>query len=134
MRYDQYHVAKRLTRSQTLQNEETESARGVNYTESAGEPKDHFISPFKVDDPITDHVRQVQDNSLCKSLTTPVSKHITPENHIRQQARVTPGSPTSPEPFTSLTFKDPLHMTICNQRTVVVEMRQMWTLILQILI
>ncbi len=41
------------------------------------------------------------------SLITPVSKHITPENHIPQQAHVTPGSLTSPEPITSLTFKDP---------------------------
>ncbi len=83
---------------------------GVNYIESTGEPKQHFRSPFKhvkVDDPITDHV---QDNSLSESLTiltTPVFKHITPENHIPQQAYVTPGSLTSPEPIASLTFKDP---------------------------
>ncbi len=74
------------TRSQTLHNEEIESARGVNYIESAGEPKHHFIGLFNVDDPITDHVSQVQDNILSESLTTPVSKHITPENHISQQA------------------------------------------------
>ncbi len=47
MRSEQYHVEKRVTRSQTLQNEEIQSTRGVNYIESAGEPKDHFISPFK---------------------------------------------------------------------------------------
>ncbi len=107
MRSEQYHVEKRVKRSQTLQNQEIESACGVNYIESAGEPKHHFISPFKVDDPITDHVSQVQDNSLSDSLTTPFSKHITPENHIPQQAYVTPGSLTSPEPVTSLTFRDP---------------------------
>ncbi len=107
MRSEQYHIEKRVTRSQTLQNEEIKSARGVNYMESTGEPKHHYISPFKVNDPITDHVSQVQDNSLSKSLTTPVSKHITPENHIPQQAYVTPLSLTSPEPVTSLTFKDP---------------------------
>ncbi len=54
-------------------NDEIVSARGVSYIESAGESKHHFISPFKVDDPITDHVGQVQDNSLSESLTTPVS-------------------------------------------------------------
>ncbi len=107
MRFERYHVEKRVTRSQTLQNEEIESIRGVNYIESAGEPKHHFIRFFKVDDPITDHVSQVQDNSLTESLTTPVSKHITPENHLPQQAYVTPGSLTSLEPVTSLTFKDP---------------------------
>ncbi len=106
MRSEQYHVEKRVTRSQTLHNEEIESAHRVNYIESAGEPKHHFISPFKVDKPITDHVSQVQDNSHSESLTTPVSKHITPENHIPQQTYVTPGSLTSPEPVTSLTFKD----------------------------
>ncbi len=65
MRSEQYHVEKRVTESQTLQNEEIESACGVNYIESSGEPKDHFISPFKVDDPITYHVSQVQDIMLC---------------------------------------------------------------------
>ncbi len=74
---------------------------------SSDKPKHHFISPFKVDDSITDHVSQVQDNSLSESLTTPVSKHITPANHILQQAYVTPGSLTSPESIISLTFKDP---------------------------
>ncbi len=49
----------------------------------------------------------IQDNSLTESLTTPVSKHIKPENHIPQQAYVTPGSLTSPEPVKLLTFKDP---------------------------
>ncbi len=90
-----------------LHNEEIESASGVNYNESDDEPKHHFISPFKVDDPITDHVSQVQDNSLSESLTTPVFKDITPVNHIAQQAYVTPGSLTSREPVTSLNFKDP---------------------------
>ncbi len=107
MRSEKDHVEKMVTRSQTLQNEVIENASGVNFIESAGEPKHHFISPFKVDEPITDHVSQVQGNSLSESLTTPVSKHITPGNHIPQQAYVTPGSLTSPEPITSLTFKDP---------------------------
>ncbi len=66
MRSEQYHVEKGITRSQTLQNEERESACGVNDIESAGEQKDHFISPFKVDDPITDHITHVQENSLNK--------------------------------------------------------------------
>ncbi len=55
MRSEQYHVQKRVTRSQTLQNEEIESACGVNYIESAGVPNDHFFSPFIVGDPITVH-------------------------------------------------------------------------------
>ncbi len=43
----------------------------VNYFESAFEPKDHHsISTFKVDDSITDYVREVRDNSLSDSLTT----------------------------------------------------------------
>ncbi len=48
MRYDQYHVAKRLTRSQTLQNEETESARGVNYTEIQVSQKTILSVPLKL--------------------------------------------------------------------------------------
>ncbi len=84
MRSEQYHIEKRVARSQTLQNEEIESARRVNYIESAGEPKKHFISPFKVNDIITDYVSQVQDNNLSKLLT----KHITPENDISQQADI----------------------------------------------
>ncbi len=45
-------------------------------------------------------------DTLSKSLTTPVSQHITRENHIPRQVYVTQGSLTSPELVTSLTFKD----------------------------
>ncbi len=56
---------------------------------------------------VTSLINWVQDNSLSESLTTPVSKHITPENHIPQQVCITPGPLTSPEPVTSFIFKDP---------------------------